>query len=86
MFLNNGPISSLVSGGKGGLVDWLTTAADTPIEKRIERIYLSVLSRRPTSEETARFIDFVTVEKGEQPRWPDAVWSLLTSSEFRFNQ
>ncbi len=84
LFLNNGPLSNVVASGKGGLVDWLTTS-DAPLEKRIERMYLSILTRRPISEETARLTEFVTPDKAGPPRWQDAVWALLTSSEFRFN-
>ena len=84
LFVNNGPITSVISSGKGSLVDWLSTT-DAPIAERIERIYLSVLTRRPTSEETAQMTDFVTPGKGEPLPWQEVVWALMSGSEFRFN-
>jgi hypothetical protein len=48
-------------------------------------MYLSVLTRRPTSEETALLTDLVTPGKGEPLRWQEVVWALLSGSEFRFN-
>jgi hypothetical protein len=88
LFVNNGPISSLISSGKGSLVDWLSTT-DAPLEQRIERLYLSVLTRRPTSEESALLTDLVAPAKesgkGEALRWQEVVWALLSGSEFRFN-
>ncbi len=84
LFVNNGPIASVISSGKGSLADWLSTT-DAPLEKRIERIYLSVLTRRPTPEETASMLEFVTPGKGEPLRWQEVVWALMSGSEFRFN-
>jgi hypothetical protein len=84
LFVNNGPIAGLISSGKGSLVDWLSTT-DASLEQRIERMYLSVLARRPTSEETTLLTDFVTPGKGEPLRWQEVVWVLMSGSEFRFN-
>jgi hypothetical protein len=84
LFVNNGPIASVISSGKGSLVDWLSTA-EAPLEQRIERVYLSVLTRRPTAEETALLTDFVTPGKGDTLRWQEVVWALMSGSEFRFN-
>ncbi|MFO0905206.1 MAG: DUF1549 and DUF1553 domain-containing protein [Pirellulales bacterium] len=83
LFLNNGPLSVLLS-GKGGLVDWLQSSSDS-VEKKIERLYLSVLTRRPTADETARAATFLAEGDGKQPRWQDVAWALMTCSEFRFN-
>ncbi len=84
LFLNNGPLPSIFEVGKGTLVDWLNDAT-IPVEQRVERLYLATLSRRPLPEEMVKLTEFVTVEKGQTPRWNDVVWSLVTSSEFRFN-
>jgi hypothetical protein len=81
LYLNNGQLSSLVGERKGNLNDWLHASKD-PLEVRIERMYLSTLSRRPTAEESQRFQEFLS---GDQPKWSDAVWALMTCSEFRFN-
>lgn len=84
LFLNNGPLNRLTDANKGNLADWLNTV-DHPLPNRVERLYLTVLTRYPTPEESARFIAFIEESNGK-PRWPDAVWVLLASSEFRFCQ
>ena len=85
LFLNNGPLGSVINGGKGSLGDWLQTSKDGN-EVKIERLFLSLLSRRPTAEEAERLTEFLqTDDKNKQPRWSEATWVLMTSSEFRFN-
>jgi hypothetical protein len=84
LYLNNSHWGNLLNPSKGSLVEWLTKSKDEPLEARIERLYLSALSRRPTTEETERVKAFVAAD-GNDPRWSDVVWALLSSSEFRFN-
>lgn len=83
LYLNNGQLGSLTGERKGNLCHWLTTSQD-PLEQRVERLFLSTLSRRPLPEETERFARFVEETPG-QPRWSDAIWALITCGEFRFN-
>lgn len=85
LFLNNSSLGNLLSPQKGSLVEWLEKSKEIPNEVKVERIFLSVLSRRPSAEELERFRAFLEVESGKMPRWSDAVWSLVSSSEFRFN-
>jgi hypothetical protein len=84
LFLNNGPLSSLLNEQEGNLMHWLATSTD-PLETRIERLYLSTLTRRPSTEEVARIKDYVDTKDNPQRRWHDVVWACLTCSEFRFN-
>jgi hypothetical protein len=84
LYLNNGQLGSLLGNQKGGLIEWLSTSKD-PVESKIERIYLSTLTRRPTTEESERFKLFLETDKGQQTRWSDVVWALMTCGEFRFN-
>jgi hypothetical protein len=79
LYLNNGPLAQMI-GVKGGLADF---AGDTkvPVADRVERLYLTVLSRKPSPAEAKKFAEFLT-DKGPAA---DAVWALMTSSEFRFN-
>ncbi len=84
LFLNNGPLLQLVERQKGSLSDWLATSTD-PLESRIERLYLSTLTRRPTPEEVAKIKAFAGEGDGKNARWQDVVWALVTCSEFRFN-
>lgn len=84
LYLNNGGISRLLSSGRGGLYDSLANS-HAPWEERVDRLYLSILTRKPTEEERQEFIAYFTADKDPQPRLGEAIWVLLTCSEFRFN-
>jgi hypothetical protein len=49
-----------------------------------------VLSRSPTSEERERFVSYLNVDikdaKLAQQRMEEAMWVLVSCSEFRFNR
>jgi hypothetical protein len=80
LYLNNGPLSQMISAGKGSLAEYVGDAKQ-PLDARVERLYLATLSRRPTDAERKKFSEFLT-NKGSPA---DATWVLLTCSEFRFN-
>ncbi len=84
LYLNNGGIGKLLTSAKGGLYDSLLKS-DAPWEERIDRLYLSMLSRRPKTEERERFVAFLSAEKDPRTRLGEAIWVLMTCSEFRFN-
>ena len=51
-------------------------------------LYLNLLSRRPTAEERAEIDEYLAGQKDAKERAAaiaDLVWSVLASSEFRFN-
>jgi hypothetical protein len=51
-----------------------------------EELYLSVLNRRPTAEETAEVADCLQKHNGPKPAAAgELAWALLASAEFRFN-
>ena len=77
LYLNNGPLSQMI-GVKGGIAEYI---ADAKKSDRIERLFLTTLNRRPTEEETKKFTAFLDGKNSPS----DAVWALITSSEFRFN-
>jgi len=79
LYLNNGPLGQMI-GAKGGLAE-LVGDAKKPVAERVERLFLSTLNRRPAPEEAKKFAAFLN-DKGSAA---DAVWSLLTCAEFRFN-
>lgn len=81
LYLNNGPLGGMITGGKGTLVEFVGDAK-AGLEARIERLFLTTLNRRPTVAERERFASFLTTDKAVAG---DAVWALLTCSEFRFN-
>ncbi len=89
LYMNNGGIAKLFSNQEGSLLHTLAEAKkDAPWEERVELMYLSILSRRPTPEETQKFVEFFeSAENKDRPHDEvrDAVWVLMTCSEFRFN-
>jgi len=51
-----------------------------------EQLYISLLNRRPTAQETKQVSDYLTArtdQKAETVR--EMIWALLASTEFRFN-
>jgi hypothetical protein len=86
LYLNNGEVGQLIISQKGGLMDALATSSD-PWEARVERLFLAVLSRKPSEDERAKFVEFLSVEEKDKrsERLKDAIWALMTCSEFRFN-
>ena len=85
LYLNNGPVDSVVTSAKGGLFEAISDGA-TPVEQRVDRLFLSLLNREPTSDERQRFGEHLKIKdekKGDARR--EAMWVLMTCSEFRFN-
>jgi hypothetical protein len=81
LYLNNGPLCQMIGCGKGSLAE-LVGDRKAPVDARIDRLFLATLNRRPTAAEREKFASFLASEKASAV---DAVWALLTSSEFRFN-
>ncbi len=84
LYLNNGQVHQLISDRPGSLHEALAKS-DAPWEDRIEQLYLQVLSRRPTPAETKKFTAFLSADDDPKRRLNDAIWTLMTCSEFRFN-
>ena len=64
--------------------DALLTATD-PWEQRVDRLFLTVLSRPPTAAERARFVAHLQSDPKSEPLVEEALWALVNTSEFRFN-
>jgi len=84
LYLNNGGLGNLLCSSKGGLHDSLLNST-APWEARVDRLYLSLLSRRPLEEERKYFVTFLSSEDDARNRLNEAIWVLMTCSEFRFN-
>jgi hypothetical protein len=85
LFLNNSEqVRRMIQRRKGNLADALLVAKE-PWEKRVDRLFLAVLSRPPRPEERTRFVAHLT--SGDQPEKlvEEAIWVLLNTAEFRFN-
>ncbi len=68
----------------------LAGIADFPMspEERVDSLFLSTLSRRPTERERAKFADYVKsggATKDQRRALADVFWALLNSTEFMTN-
>jgi len=84
LYLNNGEVSRLIVTDKGSL--YQTVMDDkAPWEDRVDRLYLSILSRPAKPAEKKKFAEYLS--NGDKPgeRLREAIWVLMTCSEFRFN-
>ncbi|HEX8911675.1 MAG TPA: hypothetical protein VF796_04900, partial [Humisphaera sp.] len=85
LFLNNSDnVRAMLRRKKGNLADTLLTATD-PWEHRVDRLFLSVLTRLPTAAERARFVAHLTSDPKPDALVEEAIWVLVNTSEFRFN-
>ncbi|MCA9176086.1 MAG: DUF1549 domain-containing protein [Planctomycetales bacterium] len=84
LYLNNGQVRQLISDRPGSLHHALTQS-DQSWEQRVEQLFLQTLSRRPSDDETKKFVEFLDSDQDPRGRLHDAIWTLLTCSEFRFN-
>ncbi|MCS7046270.1 MAG: DUF1553 domain-containing protein, partial [Gemmataceae bacterium] len=85
LFMNNsGNVRQLLYPRKGNLVDDLLKSKE-PWPQRVDRMYLTVMTRLPRPEERDRFVSFLTSDMRADQLVPDAIWALLNSAEFRFN-
>lgn len=51
----------------------------------VQRLYLAVLTRRPTTAETQRLTAYVAKNRDHHKAYSDLLWALLNSSEFALN-
>jgi hypothetical protein len=84
LFFNNGGIAKLMTSANGSLHHSLMQSA-APWEERVDRLYLATLSRRPTDAERAQFVQYLSSDAQPDRRLQEAIWVLMTCSEFRFN-
>ena len=56
-------------------------------EKAVEVAYLTVLTRRPSSEEQSHFVNRLAGTRGQErkDRLTDLFWTLLNTTEFSWN-
>lgn len=84
LFLNNGQVHQMITKQKGGLHETMSKSED-PWDERVERMFVQVLSRRPTMEEVEEFVAHLSAPDDASNRLHEAIWTLMTCSEFRFN-
>lgn len=84
LYLNNGQVHQLISKQNGSLFHAVANSEE-PWEQRVERMFLQVLSRRPSPEETEKFVAHLSATDDADDRLHEAIWTLMTCSEYRFN-
>lgn len=85
LFLGNGaPLNSWLKPQPGNLVDRLLKLTEP--ERVADELCLSVLTRRPTADETALIAGFLKDRtKDRALALQELAWALIASAEFRFN-
>ena len=88
LFVNNSAgFRSLIARKPGAL--WNAVAfSKEPMPERVDRLFLTVLSRPPRPEERALFAAHLAPAKtaAQDTIVEEAIWALLASAEFRFNR
>ncbi|MCS7017387.1 MAG: DUF1553 domain-containing protein, partial [Gemmatales bacterium] len=51
-------------------------------EETLDWLFLGVLSRRPSTQERERFLNYVAQRQYSRAAWSDVFWALINSSEF----
>jgi hypothetical protein len=69
---------------KGGVLKRLLHSTSSP-EEIITALFIRTLSRQPTAEERAGFVEMVAGAEQGPAVYEDIFWSLLNSTEFLFN-
>lgn len=87
LFLANSPIVRDWLQAKGDdLVDRMLKLPVKENDKIAEELYISMLTRRPTTQEAAEVADFLQKRSDKRlEAIQNLVWALATSAEFRFN-
>ncbi|HVU87764.1 MAG TPA: DUF1553 domain-containing protein, partial [Pirellulales bacterium] len=81
---NGGEVRSWLAPAEGNLTDRVTKLADP--QQAAAELYLSVLTRAPSDQETAevaRFLEAHTADRAAAVQ--ELAWALFCSAEFRFN-
>jgi hypothetical protein len=86
LFTNNaGQLRQMIARRKGNLADALLDGK-LSADARVERLFLSLLSRRPTAKEKELLLDHLKSGGKPEALVQEAIWAMLASSEFRFNR
>lgn len=80
---HNVAIRNLISARAGNLLERCSKLADATAIA--DELFLSILTRRPAVEERKAIVDCIGNQKDRTAALSDVIWSLLASTEFRFN-
>jgi Protein of unknown function (DUF1549)/Protein of unknown function (DUF1553) len=87
LFLDNsGDVRTLIRRRKGNLADEIASSKED-WEKRVDRLFLAVLTRPPSDRERAKFVEHLkSDDKKTDALIEEAIWALMNTAEFRFNR
>ncbi|NBY01569.1 MAG: hypothetical protein EBQ87_06255, partial [Planctomycetes bacterium] len=60
-------------------------ASKEPWNQRIDKMFISVLTRYPKESERAKFTAYLQSDPKSENLVEEAIWVLMNMSEFRFN-
>ncbi|MEN9575308.1 MAG: hypothetical protein RL514_3163 [Verrucomicrobiota bacterium] len=85
LFLNNSDnVRAFLRRKKGNLADSILLSTE-PWERRVDRLFLAVLTRLPNAAERDKFTAYLQSDPKPEPLVEEALWVLVNLSEFRFN-
>jgi hypothetical protein len=84
LMIMNGTMPNGEIGRANNTLDRILKQSTSP-EERLDRIFLSVLCRKPAPRELSNFLPYVTTSGTKKDPYEDVFWVLLNSSEFLFN-
>ncbi len=86
LFLNNAShIRQMITSRKASLAEALNNAK-TPLNERVDRLFVTVLTRRPTPKEREILGKHLSTPNVKpEALAEEAIWALLNTAEFRFN-
>lgn len=85
LFLNNSDnVRGFIRRKKGNLADTVITSTE-PWENRVDRMFLSVLTRLPSDADRQKLLAHLTSDPKPEALVEEAIWVLVNMSEFRFN-
>ncbi len=85
LFLNNSDnVRNFLRRKKGNFADSLLLSTE-PWEARVDRMFLTVLTRLPSAAERAKFVAYLQSDTKPEPLVEEALWVLVNLGEFRFN-
>lgn len=89
------PDQALFTANGGAINSWVVPASDNAAERIVkttdakvaaEELYLGILTRMPTEQESAEVASFLAARPDRAKAAQELVWGLISSAEFRFNR
>jgi len=85
LFLNNSDnVRGFIRRKKGNLADTISASSES-WEQRVDRMFLSVLTRMPNDSERQKLVTYLKSDPKTDAVVEEAIWALMNMSEFRFN-